>query len=961
MAQLLAPYNNSMRLGQGFNSYTQQTCLDQAVLPDPTLEQSDALRRKAAAEIQASPISSSTPTSSASSTPTSSGAGTDSAAPESKQIEDAPAVSTPGTDVDIIGKARREALSGPKQDPKSGTGMTVPPWVKPQIVTYSSRFVDKLSDVTDAMNISGSLSIKTATIGGKANGSYVDSDKFKSSDINFHLQVKVTNQVVEPGNYCIFNKIPHIPTEKFNEVYGDSFISGWESGGELNAIISMKIADKSKVFEIKASLEAELTTPGISGAVKGSFEQTKNKISSDTETTIAVNWSGGGRIKDPTEDWSIASLKKAAAAFPDLVAITPQRTYAILTKYTALESFHLQVHGFSPLDYENAGVYTGSLLDNYMDYKALWKQISFASYELENNRATIDMAQPSQDVYELAKVKTPMLSSKRKAQKLLKGSTNASLALATQETDASASPNDPKESEAEKSIPVFPASFAGLIQARKVCRMEMAKIVNEVDAVAEDPSVASDATRDEYFLNPLVFKQLIPVVRSQSAENAIYGVRDPSATIILGYSPPAHDTSTALPVYKLNASIDKQDHRLQASIRKCAAKAEDYRMHGTAGAVEQVHENADMFNALERLDPTFRPTAIAVWAPDNVVQGIQMTYSRDKISFGECNEKVAPSHKLDLKHDGSEVVVEIEIKTGVDESGDKYIAAISLGTSTCNTLNTFTGNEADAASLQTIRYVRHDDQLWSLRGFFGFAHKKRLISLGIVWGKDSFVPVPNSPLSPPLCRNLLGMSQAMQKDLLGHMVSLKNKSKYMLGHFVHTGIRSEKSQIFNALSDIDSTYTIAKLGFATATTEQGKSGLSGLKVFYTNGKSLIYGAYPKKDEEASWVCDVDSQIVTAKLVAAKTTGDKQEKSQTSFIDSVELILAANNLGQLPGWPLDVATVRFLSNEEDKTSSDYSTLVESAPKPGRAIWSMKGFYGEHTDGLITQLGIVWGCS
>ena len=74
--------------------------------------------------------------------------------------------------------------------------------------------------ITDAMNISGSLSIKTATIGGKANGSYVDSDKFKSSDINFHLQVKVTNQIVEPGNYCIFNKIPHIPKEKFNEIYG---------------------------------------------------------------------------------------------------------------------------------------------------------------------------------------------------------------------------------------------------------------------------------------------------------------------------------------------------------------------------------------------------------------------------------------------------------------------------------------------------------------------------------------------------------------------------------------------------------------------------------------------------------------------------------------------------------------------------------------------------------------------
>lgn len=31
MAVLLAPYNNAMRLGQGFNSYTQQICLSNAV------------------------------------------------------------------------------------------------------------------------------------------------------------------------------------------------------------------------------------------------------------------------------------------------------------------------------------------------------------------------------------------------------------------------------------------------------------------------------------------------------------------------------------------------------------------------------------------------------------------------------------------------------------------------------------------------------------------------------------------------------------------------------------------------------------------------------------------------------------------------------------------------------------------------------------------------------------------
>lgn len=76
---------------------------------------------------------------------------------------------------------------------------------------------------TDAMNISGSLSIKTATIGGKASGSYVDSDKFKESDINFHLQVKVTNQIVDgSAEYTLFNKIDNVANEDFVPVYGVS-------------------------------------------------------------------------------------------------------------------------------------------------------------------------------------------------------------------------------------------------------------------------------------------------------------------------------------------------------------------------------------------------------------------------------------------------------------------------------------------------------------------------------------------------------------------------------------------------------------------------------------------------------------------------------------------------------------------------------------------------------------------
>jgi hypothetical protein len=70
------------------------------------------------------------------------------------------------------------------------------------------------------MNISGSVAIKTATIGGKISGTYIDSDKFKSSDINFHLQVKVKNEEKNSPKYSIFNKIDAVENSDFTNVYG---------------------------------------------------------------------------------------------------------------------------------------------------------------------------------------------------------------------------------------------------------------------------------------------------------------------------------------------------------------------------------------------------------------------------------------------------------------------------------------------------------------------------------------------------------------------------------------------------------------------------------------------------------------------------------------------------------------------------------------------------------------------
>jgi len=129
MAQMLAPYNNSMRLGQGFNSYTQQVCLDRAVLRNPVSEKPKDQK------------------------PLVLGDGGSASSPSSKLLESAdsldddfPENSGLSEEIEITGgRLQQSTAKDGSTEPRT---VVVRPWSKPQIVTYSSRFVDKISDVT---------------------------------------------------------------------------------------------------------------------------------------------------------------------------------------------------------------------------------------------------------------------------------------------------------------------------------------------------------------------------------------------------------------------------------------------------------------------------------------------------------------------------------------------------------------------------------------------------------------------------------------------------------------------------------------------------------------------------------------------------------------------------------------------------------------------------------------------
>lgn len=112
-------------------------------------------------------------------------------------------------------------------------------------MSYSSRVVTNLSEVVDTLNVSYSAAIKRGTVEVSGDATTIDETKIKTSDLNAIVSVKVVsnqtlfdppqlrdnqvqNQTTTLSEKNNFSKIDGIVpnSTRFNEIYGDSFISG---------------------------------------------------------------------------------------------------------------------------------------------------------------------------------------------------------------------------------------------------------------------------------------------------------------------------------------------------------------------------------------------------------------------------------------------------------------------------------------------------------------------------------------------------------------------------------------------------------------------------------------------------------------------------------------------------------------------------------------------------------------
>lgn len=188
-------------------------------------------------------------------------------------------------------------------------------------------------------------------------------------------------------------------------------------------------------------------------------------------------------------------------------------------------------------------------------------------------------------------------------------------------------------------------------------------------------------------MDPLIFNQLLPILRSISPQSASLGVNDPNAALLLGYVQPQEPTTNLPPVYNPEADLKMYGLQMEQSVAKLRHRADNYRMQGCAGTNGKVQSRAQWFNDLDLLDETYRPTSFSFWQVSETLKGVKVQYANGNFRrHGDCYE--TPFHTLALASDGSETVVEILAKEAQDSKGVLSIISLSLVISFCNTVDT---------------------------------------------------------------------------------------------------------------------------------------------------------------------------------------------------------------------------------------------------------------------------------
>lgn len=217
-----------------------------------------------------------------------------------------------GSGVDSRGKVRGCAVGG-------GAPAAV---AAGQITEITLSLLESQEDFDKYLGISASVSASYCFIGGSANFNFGEQCSFHSYSVYVLAHAKVSNpllQIKSPELQKGGDLLSTGDVDRFREEFGDLFVMGIRTGGELSIVLEIEKFSKTNNNDIKADLTAG---GGIFGPLSASTTDSVTSVmkSASQGHNITVHHSQGGGDQEASTD--IAACINQALGFSKTV--TPQ-------------------------------------------------------------------------------------------------------------------------------------------------------------------------------------------------------------------------------------------------------------------------------------------------------------------------------------------------------------------------------------------------------------------------------------------------------------------------------------------------------------------------------------------------------------------------------------------------------------------------------------------------------------
>jgi hypothetical protein len=208
------------------------------------------------------------------------------------------------------------------------------------VITFKLSRIESIEDLKEELGLSVAAEGSYGCFSASAKFDYATTCNFHAYSLYVLVHVSVTNSFRRMRNVrlksAVFDQLKQTgDQDRFRQQYGDKFVLGIHTGGELFAILEIQTRDASEQQKISAELTAEADSLFASFSIAAKFEAATEHVQKNRKLRIFY-YAEGGDQKAPIPTTPQALIARAVG-FPAEVKHSGVPYSVLLQSYKALD------------------------------------------------------------------------------------------------------------------------------------------------------------------------------------------------------------------------------------------------------------------------------------------------------------------------------------------------------------------------------------------------------------------------------------------------------------------------------------------------------------------------------------------------------------------------------------------------------------------------------------------------